>query len=277
MAWSSQRAPPVLLEMLLATTQSLALATAPPERGERNASTRRSRHHLWDWSSLSAAHRGCVVHALESRRLGGAAVVRSRAQQRSRAPPPRRAAAPRVLYGVGQQRACGAADGQGARRRSTLNSQCFVDDASHRRELMETHASPSIAQGSTRSSTRASLCAVALLQACGARARVSGAHVRANDIVHEDASAAPAVCGSCVRATVQSSAQERSEPLVLSVASAPHTAPARALRSIAAGASIAGALCVERLLPAFGRRTPAASRDDHRSRRDSPRPRRPVK
>jgi len=70
-------------------------------------------------------------------------------------------------------------------------------------------------------SASASLCAVALLQACGARARVSGAHVRANDIVHEDASAAPAVCGSCVRATVQSSAQERSEPLVLSVASAP--------------------------------------------------------
>ena len=121
-------------------------------------------------------------------------------------------------------------------------------------------------------SASASLCAVALLQACGARARVSGAHVRANDIVHEDASAAPAVCGSCVRATVQSSAQERSEPLVLSVASAPHTAPARALRSIAAGASIAGALCVERLLPAFGRRTPAASRDGAATTTASPAP-----
>lgn len=115
---------------------------------------------------------------------------------------------------------------------------------------------------STPTSSQACLHATALLQIAGAQPHAVGTHIRSSDHIRGDGPSMRAgrgvgisashTSGRSARAVIQSSVQEQSVPLTLSVTSACPSAPVRVLDGSATGVSHTGSLCVDRLVPTFG-------------------------
>ena len=224
-----------------------AILLSPDMHQNVKASSRRSRHHVWE-ASQPRSHRSCAVHGLESRRLGAAGI--SNAPDRYRGPeysqPQRVARPPRVLYTVVHQR-------------SSYTQDAGLHLAQRHWDGTQTMRSR---EAYTESRSHACLHATALLQIAGAQPHAVGTHIRSSDHIRGDGPSMRAgrgvglsvshASGRSARAVIQSSVQEQSVPLTLSVTSACHSAPVRVLDGSATGVSHTGSLCVERLVPTFG-------------------------
>ena len=234
---------------VVSTTRVLcfAILLSPDMHQNVKASSRRSRHHVWE-ASQPRSHRSCAVHGLESRRLGAAGI--SNAPDRYRGPeysqPQRVARPPRVLYTVVHQR-------------SSYTQDAGLHLAQRHWDGTQTMRSR---EAYTESRSHACLHATALLQIAGAQPHAVGTHIRSSDHIRGDGPSMRAgrgvglsvshASGRSARAVIQSSVQEQSVPLTLSVTSACHSAPVRVLDGSATGVSHTGSLCVERLVPTFG-------------------------